>query len=264
LKATLIFQKIPPCTSTFYNYRGRKKLEKTGDMLHYNLTKKEDSPLFKIGRSSMKKSGFKCAAVVATAIMLAGCGTPGSNQERASTAGALVGAGVGTVVGAALRHPVEGAVAGALIGGGTGSLVGQQQDQQAATVAQTRRTQAAQARVAANPPVGKDDVIALIKAEVSEDIVMNKIGLASYVTPLSTQDIIDMKKAGVSDKIINAMLTKMRDQATAATVDAGSSTTETTVRYYTEPWPWWPFWAWPPVAAPGPAPVIGPWPHPRP
>ena len=171
---------------------------------------------------------------------MSGCGTPGSHQEAASTAGAAVGAGVGLVAGAALHRPIEGMAAGALIGGGSGAAIGHSADSKEAADYAARQAQAQQARIAANPPVGKDDVILMTKANVSADVIVSKIDSASYVMPITTQDIVDMKNAGVSDKVTNAMLARLRNQQNPPpeTIVAPPAGTETRVEYYYEPGPW--------------------------
>jgi len=163
----------------------------------------------------MNKMALNCMLAGWAALAMSGCGTPGSRQEAVSAAGAAVGAGVGLVAGAALHRPIEGMAAGALIGGGSGAVAGGRMDQKAEANAAAQQFQAAQARVAANPPVGKDDVIMMTKASVSEDVIVSKVNSASFVTPITSQDIVDMKNAGVSDKVMNAMLTSLRNQATS-------------------------------------------------
>ena len=187
----------------------------------------------------MKRIASNCLIAGCAALVVSGCGTPGSNQEAASTAGAAVGAGVGLVAGAAMHRPMEGLAAGALIGGGSGAVVGQSQDRKEAANAATQRTQAEQARVAANPPVGKADVIMMTQAKVSDDVIVNKINSASYILPLAAQDLVDLKNAGVSDKVTNAMLVRLQTQGTAMqTAPPPPASTETHVYYYGDPWPW--------------------------
>ncbi len=52
----------------------------------------------------------------------------------------------------------------------------------------------------------KDDVIALARAKVSDDIILAQIKSSDSHFHLSTQDIVDLAKAGVSDKVIDAMI----------------------------------------------------------
>ena len=188
----------------------------------------------------MKKMVYNCLVAGCAGLMTAGCGTPGSHQEAASTAGAAVGAGVGLVAGAAMHRPVEGMAAGALIGGGSGAIAGQSADRKEVADTTAQRAQAEQARIAANPPVGKADVITMTKANVSEDVIVAKVNSASYVTPLTTQDIVDMKNAGVSDKVTNAMLARLQNQSNREEVfTPPPARSETHVEYYYDaPWPY--------------------------
>ena len=144
------------------------------------------------------------------------------------------------MAGAAAHRPIEGMAAGALIGGGTGAAIGQSTDRKDASDYAARQAQAQQARIAANPPVGKDDVILMTKANVSPEVIVSKIESASYILPITTQDIVDMKNAGVSDKVTNAMLARLRVQANppVETIVAPPAGPETRVEYYVEPGPW--------------------------
>ena len=72
----------------------------------------------------MKRFLITGAPLAAACLLAAGCGTPGSYQQSHSTAGAIMGAGAGTIIGAAYGRPAEGALAGALIGGAAGAVAG--------------------------------------------------------------------------------------------------------------------------------------------
>jgi hypothetical protein len=86
----------------------------------------------------------------------------------------------------------------------------------------------------------KDDVIALAKAGVHDDVIINQIEATGSYFELGTQDIVELAKAGVSDKVIQEMI------KTNETAQAG----ETSRRdyYYNPYWyasypfvyPWYP------------------------
>jgi hypothetical protein len=52
----------------------------------------------------------------------------------------------------------------------------------------------------------KEDVIALAKAKVSDDVIISQMNASGSYFHLSTQDIVDLANAGVSDKVIDAMI----------------------------------------------------------
>ena len=55
---------------------------------------------------------------------------------------------------------------------------------------------------------GVADVVKLSQAKVSEDVVLSYVQNAGTTSSLSADDIVQMRKAGVSDRVINAMLDK--------------------------------------------------------
>lgn len=250
----------------------------------------------------MKRLVFYIVPLLATSLLITGCGTPGSYQESYSTTGAIIGGSAGAIIGATQGWPLEGAAAGALIGGAAGAAAGADVDQKVTTDAQNQAYLQAQADAAANPPVSKMDVISMSRAEVSEDVIITKIQVASYVQPLNAHDVIELKHEGVSDRVTKAMLEKARDQSNIVfpppppeTSAVGPAPGAVTTYYYSDPapyawnlyfgWgmPWsyyygprWPYyyrhgspypgpWFRPgPRPWPGPGPRPGPRPHPGP
>ncbi len=69
-------------------------------------------------------------------------------------------------------------------------------------------------------PMTKDDVIALSKAGVSDDVIINQMIASGSYFQLTTDDIIDLEKAAVSEKVISAMVKS--GQSPAYTGGAGS------------------------------------------
>lgn len=237
------------------------------------------------GRDEHVKKSFVVAGLIAgVALLSSGCGTPGTHTYEQSTIGTLVGAGAGTLIGAAWGRPAEGALAGALLGAAAGTAVGSSMDQEAAIQAQSQAQAQTQAYYQAYPPMSKYDLVALSKAGVSSDVIVNKIMSASYVYPLNTQDIIELKNEGVDDKVVNAMIEKARQQAnqppsvSAAAPAATAGSTTTTVYVEPVPVPYFHVWYYndwryrpvppppgpPPPGPPPPGPRPGPGPGPRP
>jgi hypothetical protein len=94
-----------------------------------------------------------------------------------------------------------GAAVGAVAGGLIGHSLDQQQQQQL-------RQQAPQTyvRVDQGQPLGVADVKALAVASVSDDVIISQIRNSRTVYHLSAADIIDLRNAGVSNRVIEFMI----------------------------------------------------------
>lgn len=67
----------------------------------------------------------------------------------------------------------------------------------------------------ATQPVTVDDVIAMTKDNVGDDVILAQIKVTRTYYHLTSNDIRDLKKSGVSDHVINAMI-KTADEPRAA------------------------------------------------
>lgn len=143
---------------------------------------------------------------MALAGLLAGCVGP-NGQPNYTGSGALIGGASGAAIGAAAdrRNPGAGALIGGAAGLITGGLIGNSMDQQAA------------AQRAAQPPptvvvapqhqlLSIADVKMMAKSGVSDDLIINQIINTHSVYNLDANDIIDLKTAGVSDKVMTYMM----------------------------------------------------------
>ncbi len=106
-------------------------------------------------------------------------------------------------------------------------------------------------QVAPRLPYGVDQVLKLVRAQISEDVVVNYIQNSGTVYNLSPDDIVYLRKEGATDRVITAMLDQRKTlgdpaqgQASVATQpppppapapDAGTSTSPAPV--YTQPAP---------------------------
>jgi hypothetical protein len=84
--------------------------------------------------------------MLAAILFLAGCsGQPLSTREEGTGIGAVLGAGTGAIIGAAVHNPAAGAAIGGALGAGGGFLVGNQmqntESQQTQTQAQIQQQQ---------------------------------------------------------------------------------------------------------------------------
>lgn len=168
----------------------------------------------------MKKLPVLTLAVAASAVVLTGCEYPNGQPNNTGT-GALVGAGTGAFLGAAMggRNPGAGALIGGAFGALAGTMVGNSIDREQA---EQLRNQApvTYVHVQQNQPLTIDDIKALTHAKVSDDVIISQIQSSQAVYHLSAQDIIDLHSAGVSDRVVNFMITTVNSPPPPETVVA--------------------------------------------
>jgi outer membrane lipoprotein SlyB len=146
-------------------------------------------------------------ALAASAVGLTGCQNPDGTQNNTAS-GALVGGAMGAITGAAIggsQHGGEGALIGAAAGVIAGGLVGNSmdQEQQARLRAQSPQTYV---RVDQGQPLAVADVKALARSGISDDVIISQIRNSRTVYHLSAADIIDLRDAGVSNRVIDFMI----------------------------------------------------------
>jgi hypothetical protein len=131
-----------------------------------------------------------------------GCCSP-YHSDQGALAGGLVGAGTGAVVGHALGSTGAGALIGAGVGTLGGAVIGNKMDQaderNRAMIAQQLGRQVDPAAVTVA------DVVAMTRASVNEDLVINHIHAHGLAAPLQTNDLINLPQQGVSSRVIAAM-----------------------------------------------------------
>ncbi len=163
------------------------------------------------------------------AVLLSGCVSPDGRTDNTGT-GALIGAGTGAFMGAMAGGPEHGGggaliglAAGAIAGGLIGHLVDQDQERRL-------RDQAPQTyeRVDQGTPLSLADVKALAKASIAEDVIINQIRNSRTIFHLSAADIIELRDAGVGDKVVNFLI----NTPTTVAADAASQP-----RYVAQPPP---------------------------
>ena len=148
-------------------------------------------------------------AVTAVGLGLVGCTTPYGEPDRTAT-GALVGGGAGAGIGALIGNAAgHNTAAGAAIGGAVGllagGLIGHQMDQDARARLQ-QQSPATLQHVEQGQPLGVADVKALTKAGVSDEVIISQIRASHTAYHLSTAEIIELKDAGVSNRVVDFMI----------------------------------------------------------
>jgi len=74
------------------------------------------------------------------------------------------------------------------------------------TTMHRERRQVAERDSLTPPPMTINDIIALSQDSVSEDVIISQMKATDSYFRLTTDDIVALRKAGVKDKVINAMI----------------------------------------------------------
>ena len=151
----------------------------------------------------MKRCGYLLVVAVVGAAT-AGCMSPTGRPDYTAS-GALAGGATGAIVGSMGRHSGPAPLIGAAVGAVVGGLIGHGMDQAEEAQLKAQAPQTLQ-RVEQSQPLTVVDVKALAKAGVGDDIIISQIRNSRTVYHLSTADIVDLKTAGVSEKIIDFMI----------------------------------------------------------
>lgn len=136
-------------------------------------------------------------SLTALTILLAAC------ESKAGT-GALVGAGGGALVGG-LAGGGTGALIGGAVGAAAGGLIGYALDQQDRQIMQERSPQTLN-RIDNREQLTLDDIKSMSHNGLKDDTIIDQIKATESTYRLSSDEIIDLKKAGVSQKVIDYMI----------------------------------------------------------
>ncbi len=178
------------------------------------------------------KKHLLISGLAGLAVCLTGCVNPDGTQNNTGS-GALLGGAIGALSGAAIggsHHGGQDALIGAAVGAVAGGLIGNSmdQEQQARLRAQSPQTYA---RVEQGQPLSLADVKSLAHAGISEDVIISQIKNSHTVFRLSAADIIDLRDAGVTDKVVNYMIN------TASNVPEAVSSPAPVIQYAPPPPP---------------------------
>lgn len=142
-----------------------------------------------------------CLIVSIITVSFTGCAT---HEGTGAAIGGALGAGTGTLIGAASGH----AGAGALIGGGIGALggalVGREEDKA------ERREMVRQASASSSGPMSTGDVLYMTSQGVSEDNIIAQIRNTRTRFVLTTDDLVNLKNQGVSPRVMQVMQESQR------------------------------------------------------
>jgi hypothetical protein len=115
--------------------------------------------------------------------------------------GGLGGAGLGALIGHASGHTGAGAAIGAVAGAVGGGAVGSSLD----NIDAKNRAQIAAATRHASGAVTVNDVIAMTRSGIDEQIIVNQLAGAGLQRPLQANDVIYLQQNGVSQHVISIM-----------------------------------------------------------
>jgi outer membrane lipoprotein SlyB len=150
-------------------------------------------------------------------VVLSGCVNPDGTPNNTGSE-ALFGSALGALTGAVIAGP-RNAGAGALIGAAAGAIGGglighsMDEEQDARLRAQAPQTYV---KIDQGLPLEVADVKALVRAGVSDDVIISQIQSSHTVYHLSAADIIDLRNSGVTERVLNYMIN------TPATVSAAA------------------------------------------
>jgi len=132
-----------------------------------------------------------------------GCSTM-NNTEKGALGGGAIGAGLGTLVGAATGNPKTGAMVGGLVGAGVGGIVGNEEDKKDRRDAREQHVAVTQA-YSNDQPQRMNEVIELARSGQSEQVIINHIRANQMTFVLSSADLNALKSNGVPDRVIVEM-----------------------------------------------------------
>src|SRR5262249_5469963 len=121
-----------------------------------------------------------------------GCHSP-YYADQGALAGGLGGAGLGALIGSTSGHAGAGAAIGAAAGALTGGAVGGALDDIDA------KNRARIAAATGHPPtaVSVNDVIAMTRSGIDEQIIVNQLATSGLQRPLQANDVIYLQQNGV-------------------------------------------------------------------
>lgn len=134
--------------------------------------------------------------LITALIMVCGCASSGPKQRTGAVCGGLLGAAAGGIIGHQSGRGLEGAAIGGALGAVGGAMVGSDMDKQATAV---------------NP-----DHISIIQVAdmagrgIPDEVIISEIRRTGSVYQLSSEVITYLKQHGVSDAVINYMMSSGR------------------------------------------------------
>jgi hypothetical protein len=188
----------------------------------------------------MARAAFCCLAFgLFVAVSSGGCCSP-YHADQGALAGGALGAGTGAIIAGATRtNPLAGAAIGGGLGAITGGLIGNGMDEvearNRAMIEQQLGRQVAQGAVTI------DDAVAMTKAGVSEELIVNHVRTHGMAAPLQANDLILLQQQGVSPRVVSAMQAASQPQPPPMVIQQPAPTPVIVEEYhYGRPYYWHP------------------------
>lgn len=146
-----------------------------------------------------RHAGLLFAASIVCSLSI-GCKSP-YYADQGALAGGVGGAGLGALIGSASGHTGAGAVIGAAAGALTGGAVGGALDDIDA------KNHAQIAAATRHPPtaVSVNDVVAMSRSGIDEQLIVNQLSANGLQRPLQSNDVIYLQQNGVNPRVIGVM-----------------------------------------------------------
>lgn len=136
--------------------------------------------------------------ILSTLILLTAC------ESKAGT-GALAGAGVGALAGGLIGGNAAGVLIGGAVGAAAGGLIGAALDEQDRKTLEHNSPQTLQ-RIDNRQQLTIYDIEELSKNGIHDDVIIGQIQNTNSVFYLTSDQIIELKESGVSQKVIEYMV----------------------------------------------------------
>jgi outer membrane lipoprotein SlyB len=157
-----------------------------------------DSYYLRLGHH-MKLYGLPVSFLILAAVATTSC------ESKAGT-GAAIGGGLGAASGALITGgSVQGALIGGAIGAIGGAVIGSALDEQDRKIME-RDSPKTLRKVDNGEPLSIEDVKAMSRAHISNEVIISQIQATRSVFHLTSQEIIDLKDAHVSQEVIDYMI----------------------------------------------------------
>jgi len=125
-------------------------------------------------------------------LFIAGCASMGEKSKTSAVVGGLLGAAVGGIVGHQSGHGLEGAAIGGAAGAISGGLIGNRMDKKA---------------LATNPNhITVIKIAEMASKDIPDAVIIGEIQRTNSVYTLSSEVITYLKEHGVSDRIVDYMM----------------------------------------------------------
>jgi hypothetical protein len=150
----------------------------------------------------LRKTGYVVSLALLLVVSIAGCQSP-YHADQGALFGGLLGAGTGAVVGHALGNTGAGAAVGAGVGALSGAAIGSGMDE-----VEAKNRAAIEARLGRQVAAGAvtpQDVVAMTRAGVDEELIFNHVRAHGVAVPLQPADLICLQQQGVSKQVVAAM-----------------------------------------------------------